>query len=140
MLTRATWLSMLSGVSVLFFALTGIGGLWGIYPSLVAFIGCLGLIAANSAAGMLDPYGKTAGVVSSVMGAGRFLFGFFASSMVGFFHNETPVPMAAIICASSVLAFLSYRFLVSGQPAAAIMPPSRTSVCPTTQAAACEER
>jgi DHA1 family bicyclomycin/chloramphenicol resistance-like MFS transporter len=140
MLTRATWLSMLSGISVLFFALTGIGGLWGIYPSLVAFIGCLGLIAANSAAGMLDPYGKTAGVVSSVMGAGRFLFGFFASSMVGFFHNETPVPMAAIICASSVLAFLSYRFLVSGQPAAAIMPPSRTSVCPTTQAAAREER
>ena len=140
MLTRATWLSMLSGIAVLFFALTGIGGLWGIYPSLVAFIGCLGLIGANSAAGMLDPYGKTAGIASSVMGAGRFLFGFFASSMVGIFHNGTPVPMAAIICASSVLAFLSYRFLVSAQPAAAIMPPSSTTVCPTTQAAAREER
>lgn len=62
----------------------------GIYASLVAFIGCLGLIGANSAGGML--------------------------------------------------AFLSYRFLVSGQPAAAIMPPSRTRVCPTTQAAARDDR
>jgi len=140
MLTRATRLSMLAGIAVLFFALTGIGGLWGIYPSLVAFIGCLGLIGANSAAGMLDPYGKTAGIASSVMGAGRFLFGFFASSMVGIFHNGTPVPMAAIICVSSVLAFLSFRFLVSAQPADAIMPPSSTRVCPTTQAAARDER
>ena len=140
MLNRATWLSMLAGIAVLFFALTGIGGLWGIYPSLVAFIGCLGLIGANSAAGMLDPYGKTAGIASSVMGAGRFLFGFFASSMVGIFHNGTPIPMAAIICASSVLAFLSYRLLVSGQTADAIRPPSSTRVCPTTQAEAREER
>ena len=140
MLTRATWLSMLSGIAVLFFALTGIGGLWGIYPSLAAFIGCLGLIGANSAAGMLDPYGKAAGIASSVMGAGRFLFGFFASSMVGLFHNGTPLPMAAIICVSSILAFLSYRFLVSAQPADAIMPPSSTRVCPTIQAAAREER
>lgn len=70
--------------------------------SRVAFIGCLGLIGANSAAGMLDPYGKAAGIASSVMGAGRFL--------------------------------------VSAQPADAIMPPSSTRVCPTTQAAAREER
>jgi len=140
MLNRATWLSMLAGIAVLFFALTGMGGLWGIFPGLVAFIGCLGLIASNSAAGMLDPYGKTAGIASSVMGAGRFLFGFVTSMMVGIFHNGTPVPMAAIICVCGILAFLSYRFLVSGQPAAAIMPPSSTRVCPTTQAAAREER
>jgi hypothetical protein len=74
------------------------------------------------------------------MGTGRLLFGFLTSMMVGIFHDGTPVPMAAIICASSVLAFLSYRFLVSGQPADAIMPPSSTRVCPTTQAAAREER
>jgi hypothetical protein len=46
------------------------------------------------------------------MGAGRFLFGGLASMMVGLFHNGTPVPMAAVICVCSALAFVSYRYFV----------------------------
>jgi DHA1 family bicyclomycin/chloramphenicol resistance-like MFS transporter len=111
MLNHATWLSMLAGIAVIFFAVTGMGGLWGIFPGLVVFIGCLGLIAANCNAGMLDPFGKSAGTASAMMGAGRFMMGGVASMMVGFFHNGTPVPMATVI-SSSVLAFLSYRLLV----------------------------
>ncbi len=82
------------------------------YHVLVVFIGCLGLIAANCNAGMLDPFGKSAGTASAIMGAGRFMMGGVASMMVGFFYNGTPVPMATVICASSVLAFLSYRIFV----------------------------
>ena len=88
------------------------GGLWGIFPALVVFNGCLGLIAANCNAGMLDPFGNSAGTASAIMGAGRFIMGGVASMMVGFFHNGTPVPMAIVICASSVLAFLSFRIFV----------------------------
>jgi hypothetical protein len=47
-----------------------------------------------------------------MMGAGRFMMGGVASMMVGFFHNGTPVPMATVIFASSVLALLSYRIFV----------------------------
>lgn len=112
MLILATGLSMLAGIAVMFFAVTGMGGLWGIFPGLVVFIGCLGLIGANCNAGMLDPFGKSAGTASAIMGAGRFMMGGVASMMVGFFYNGTPVPMATVICASSVLAFLSYRIFV----------------------------
>jgi MFS transporter, DHA1 family, multidrug resistance protein len=112
MLDRATWLSMLAGMTVLFFAITGIGGLLGLYPGLVVFIGSLGMIGANCNAGMLNPFGNSAGTASAIMGAGRFLLGGFASMMVGIFHDGTPVPMAIVICISSVLAFLSYKIFV----------------------------
>jgi DHA1 family bicyclomycin/chloramphenicol resistance-like MFS transporter len=112
MLRHATILSMLAGCAVLFFAVTGLGGLWGIFPGLVVFIGSLGLIGANCNAGMLEPFGKSAGTASAMMGAGRFLFGGVASMMVGFFHDGTPTPMALLICACSVLSWISYRYFV----------------------------
>jgi DHA1 family bicyclomycin/chloramphenicol resistance-like MFS transporter len=112
MLVLATWLSLIAAVAVLFFAVTGIGGLPGIFPGLVVFIGCLGLIGANCSAGMLNPFGESAGTASAIMGAGRFLFGGLASMMVGLFHNGTPVPMAAVIFVCSALAFVSYRYFV----------------------------
>jgi DHA1 family bicyclomycin/chloramphenicol resistance-like MFS transporter len=114
MLERATWLSMLAGVSVLFFAMTGAGGLLGLYPGLFIFIGSLGMIGANCNAGMLDPFGESAGMASAVMGAGRFLFGGFSSMIVALLHDGTPVPMAIVIFVSSTLAFLCYRFFVIG--------------------------
>lgn len=113
MLVLATWLSLISAVAVLFFAITGIGGLLGIFPGLVLFIGCLGLIGANCNAGMLNPFGESAGTASAIMGAGRFLFGGLASMMVGLFHDGTPVPMAAVIFVCSALALISYRYFVT---------------------------
>ena len=112
MLDHATWLSLVAGFAVLFFAITGTGGLLGIYPGLLVFIGSLGVIAANCNAGMLNPVGDSAGMASAIMGAGRFLFGGLASAIVGTFHDETPVPMAVVICLSSLFAFLSYRIFV----------------------------
>jgi DHA1 family bicyclomycin/chloramphenicol resistance-like MFS transporter len=118
MLDFSTWLSMLAGMAVLFFAVTGIGGLLGIYPGLLVFIGSLGMIGANCNAGMLDPFGDSAGMASAIMGAGRFLFGGLASMIVGILHDGTPLPMAVVIFGSSVLAFLSYRiFVIREQPA-----------------------
>jgi DHA1 family bicyclomycin/chloramphenicol resistance-like MFS transporter len=116
MLDHATWLSLLAGTAVLFFAMTGKGGLLGLYPGLVVFIGSLGMIGANCNAGMLNPFGDSAGTASAIMGAGRFLFGGLASLIVGLLHDGTPVPMAVVIFGSSALAFLSYRIFVVREP------------------------
>lgn len=113
MLNRANWILMLAGSGVLFFAVTGIGGLWGIFSTLVVFIGTLGVIGSNTTAGMLNPFASAAGTASAILGAGRFLFGSFASMLVGALHDETPIPMAAVICTCGLLAFVSYFGLAS---------------------------
>jgi hypothetical protein len=54
--------------------------------------------------------------------------------------RAAPVDRTVAQRAITGLAQLARRLLVAGQPADATMPPSSTSVCPTTQAAAREER
>lgn len=113
MLAFATWLALAAATSLLFFAFSGIGGLWGVFPGLVVFIGTLGLIGANCNAGMLSPFDEAGGTASAIMGAGRFLLGGVASMLVGFLHDGTPVPMAVVIFFSSMLALMSHRLLVT---------------------------
>lgn len=113
MLVRATWLALAAATALLFFSVSGIGGLWGVFPGLVVFIGTLGLIGANCNAGMLNPFDEAGGTASAIMGAGRFLLGGVASMLVGFLHDGTPVPMAIVIFVNSVLALLSHRLLVT---------------------------
>jgi DHA1 family bicyclomycin/chloramphenicol resistance-like MFS transporter len=113
MLARATWLALAAATCLLVFVFGGIGGLWGVFPWLVVFIGTIGLIGANCNAGMLNPFDEAGGTASAIMGAGRFLLGGLASMLVGFLHDGTPVPMAAVIFLSSVLALVSHRLLVT---------------------------
>lgn len=122
MLKHATWLSLTAATCLLFFAISGIGGLWGVFPGLVVFIGTIGLIGANCNAGMLNPFDEAGGTASAIMGAGRFLLGGMASMLVGFLHDGTPVPMAAVIFLSSILALLSHQLLVSRQSDSVALP------------------
>jgi DHA1 family bicyclomycin/chloramphenicol resistance-like MFS transporter len=118
MLVRATWLALAAAFALLFFTSTGIGGLWGVFPGLVVFIGTLGLIGANCNAGMLSPFEGAGGTASAIMGAGRFLLGGLASMLVGILHDGTPLPMAGVIFGCSLFALLSHQALVMRQPQA----------------------
>jgi DHA1 family bicyclomycin/chloramphenicol resistance-like MFS transporter len=111
MILHATWVLMLAGVALLCVVLSGLGGLWGIFPLLVIYVGVLGLIGANTAAGFVSPFGQSAGSASALLGAVRFLFGALASAVVAWLHDGTPLPMAMVIAACGVLAFICYRWL-----------------------------
>ena len=101
-----TVLLALSGVALLFTALTGFAGLAGIVVPLFIYIGCLSLIGANSLALALDRFPRAAGSVSALTGGISFAFGSLCTGAVGFFHDGGALAMAGVIAATGVITLL----------------------------------
>ncbi len=64
----------------------------------------MGFIFPNSAALGLAQQGHRAGMASALLGTLQWAIAFFSSFFVSFFHNETAVPMTAVILVSTLLA------------------------------------
>lgn len=101
-----TVLLALSGVALLFTALTGFAGLAGIVVPLFIYIGRLSLIGANSLALALDRFPRAAGSVSALTGGISFAFGSLCTGAVGFFHDGGALSMAGVIAATGVITLL----------------------------------
>ena len=95
-------------VSLLFMAGAAAGwyGLGMTIFFLFLFLAFMGFTYPNAAALALAPFDKNAGTASSVLGVLQMGVGALASIAVSAFMNGSPFPMAAIIAASSVIAFL----------------------------------
>ncbi len=120
MIRIATLIQALAGLALLAAAVTGVGELWTLVPGIVIFVGVIGLIGANTTAGVITPFKRSAGTASALLGAVRFLIGALAAALLGWLHNGTPAPMAAVMCSCGLLAFFSYRMLVSSAKSAEI--------------------
>ncbi|MCD0490005.1 multidrug effflux MFS transporter [Pedobacter sp. MC2016-14] len=72
---------------------------------LFLFLCCLGFTNPNTAALALAPFTKNAGTASALMGAIQMGIGALASSMLSVFHLKSAVPMAAVMAATSIIAF-----------------------------------
>lgn len=100
------------GVLVLIVGLIG-GPMWSMCLSLFLFICTLGLIAPNASACALANQGRHAGSASALMGTIQFTFASIVSGLVSYFHNQTLLPMTAIMCLCGALSYLTYVLLVS---------------------------
>jgi len=83
------WYGLLSLVSMLFIFLTG-----------------QGLLGPNSAALSLAPFSKQAGSASALMGSWRLGAGGIISAIVSVLHNNTAMPMVAVMFACALIGLI----------------------------------
>ena len=100
-------------VLLLVMAWTNVAGLIGMLVPLFFVVSLRGLTFPNAAAGAMAPFPEKAGSASALLGSVQFAIAAMASAAVGLFHNGTAVPMAAVVGICGLLAFISYRLLVS---------------------------
>ena len=105
-------------------AVANVAGLWllialllkapliGIAIPIFFFIFSISMIGTTSFALAIESQGHVAGSASALLGLLPFVLGSLSSPLVGVAGAYTGVPMAVVIFCSSLLAFLSYFFLV----------------------------
>ncbi|MBV9511232.1 MAG: multidrug effflux MFS transporter [Caulobacteraceae bacterium] len=103
---------LLSSIALLVDALTRLGGFLGVAAPLFLIIGGMGFNQANTVAGALNVDPRRAGATAALLGSGSFAAGAGASALAGALRDGTPRPMAAVILASMLIAFISLTTLV----------------------------
>lgn len=96
----------LVGVLFLIGSVLGVLGFWGTVVMIFLFLCCLGITNPNSAALTLAPFSKNAGTASSLFGAIQLGIGALVSTSVSFFDSLSVVPLAAVMCATALVAFV----------------------------------
>ncbi|QEC51842.1 DHA1 family bicyclomycin/chloramphenicol resistance-like MFS transporter [Anseongella ginsenosidimutans] len=98
-------LSGQAATAIIFLA-GSIGGWFGLTETILLlfiFLSCLGITNPNAAALSMAPFSRNAGSASSMMGALQMGLGAFASACIGFFEQQTVLPMVSIMAATSLL-------------------------------------
>jgi len=117
-LTRVGILAAVSGTVMLCFAMTRTGGLLGILLPMFACLFTQGFMIPNTSAAALVNHKQRAGFASGVLGTLQFAIGSITTVMLGALSPQSAVPMAAIICATTVGSLALREFMVPRQPSA----------------------
>jgi len=108
-LARALAVTASAGVILLVMAWTGRGGLPGLLGPLFVYIASLGFVLPNVIATALGPQGRNAGTASALLGTLQFGAGATVGMLLGALGDGTAVPMASLIAACGLSAFLVHR-------------------------------
>jgi len=108
-------LQALSGLLLIIQAKTGMAGLYGVAVPLFVYVSCIGLTMPNTTALAMAPYARSAGAASALLGTLQFGLSAGASALVGAIHDDTALPMAAVIAGCAILSLMTYRGLVAGR-------------------------
>jgi MFS transporter, DHA1 family, multidrug resistance protein len=103
-LSAAVVIAWFSALALLVTASTGFGGMLGVMIPLAFILACAGLTFPNAPAIALNRHGHEAGTAAALLGASQFVIGGAVAPLVGTFENGTPVPLAAIMVATTGLA------------------------------------
>jgi len=101
--------AMAASLVLLFDAYSGFGGFAGILIPLFCYIACHGFVLPNTTALAMAPHGKVAGSASALLGTVQFVLASLTGALVAALANGTPVPLAAVIAACGVAAFVSHH-------------------------------
>ncbi|MEO6521270.1 MAG: multidrug effflux MFS transporter [Mucilaginibacter sp.] len=105
-LKTALIVQTISGVIFVIASVAGLLGLAGNLFFIFIFLSCLGFISSNASALTLAPFSRNAGTASSLMGALQLGIGALTSFAVSILDDNTPVPLAGIMGATSVIALV----------------------------------
>jgi DHA1 family bicyclomycin/chloramphenicol resistance-like MFS transporter len=108
-LSHALVITAGAGVLLLVMAGTGAGGLAGLLGPLFVYIASLGFVLPNVMATALGPQGRNAGTASALLGTLQFGAGATVGTLLGVLGDGTAVPMAGLIAACGLSAFLVHR-------------------------------
>ncbi|KAA9345554.1 Bcr/CflA family multidrug efflux MFS transporter [Adhaeribacter soli] len=112
-LRRVTYFTLSAAAVLLLMAYTGWFGIYGIAVPLFFTLSSVGLAMPNATAGALEKYAAHAGTASALVGTLQFSCGALAAVAVSVLANNTALPMAGVIAACSLLAFLIFGGLVN---------------------------
>ncbi|MSP82045.1 MAG: Bcr/CflA family multidrug efflux MFS transporter [Alphaproteobacteria bacterium] len=92
--------------------ITGFGGIVGLIVPIFVQIATLGFLLPNSAALAMAPHGTIAGIASALLGTLQFGIASFTATGVGIVHDGTALPMASLMAACAIAAFIVHMVLV----------------------------
>jgi MFS transporter, DHA1 family, multidrug resistance protein len=105
-LNRATFALMLVALALLLLALTGFGGMIGLWMALFFCIGGSGLIRPNATARAMAPFPDKAGSASALLSSIGAGLGALTGYFVSLFHAKSALPMAFMLVLCYVVAWL----------------------------------
>lgn len=108
MLGAGAAVSLLATLVLLGFAVTGFGGLPGVMGTLFFAVGAVGIVGANTIAGLLDLHPRSAGAASALFGVFQYGLGAAAGAAVGALYAGTTLAMAAVMAVAGAGAFAAY--------------------------------
>lgn len=103
--------TLASSLVLLAVALSGRGGLLGIMLPLFFAVGTVGIVGANTVAGLLELFPRNAGAASALFGTVQFGMAALAGVAVGALNDGSAVAMGAVMTACASGAFIAYRRL-----------------------------
>ncbi|MEH6650132.1 MAG: Bcr/CflA family multidrug efflux MFS transporter [Motiliproteus sp.] len=112
MIGRASLFQAIIGMLLLVSVLV-LDQLAALFPLLVLFVGCIGLLGANCSAAVVSPFDRTAGSAAAILGTSRFLIGGLTAVAVSLLHDETALPMAMVISLCGVIGYCCFLFIAS---------------------------
>ncbi len=109
----------LCGAAMVLMVVTGTGGIWGVAVPLFGAISSLGFSFPNSTAAAMAPFGDRAGMAAALLGTLQFTIAAVVTFLVGYLHDGTALPLAAVIFACGAASYLLLRTLTGPQAAEA---------------------
>lgn len=113
LLTWAAAATALVGILLAVVTWTDWGGLWGLVVPLLVYAAAAGFIIANSIAGAMSSFPRSAGAVSALIGAIHYGSGILSSALLGVFADGTPRPMGCIIALTGIGSLLCVRSILT---------------------------
>ncbi len=87
------------------------GPLWLYAMPIWLYLGVMGITQPNASALAMASQKTHIGSTSALLGSVQFAFAMLASNAVGFFHDGSTRPLAAVLCTCTVLALFSFVML-----------------------------
>lgn len=85
----------------------GVGGLLGVIVPMTIYMFGQGFVMTNATAAAMAPHGRSAGVVSSVMGCLQTGGAALSGYLVGLYYDHTPLSLAVTVAAFACLTLLA---------------------------------
>jgi MFS transporter, DHA1 family, multidrug resistance protein len=105
-------LAVAASLVLLLCAWLRLGGPWGIILPFAVVIFALAVIMPNATAAAMEPLPHMAGTAAAILGATQMAVGSLAGYIVNRLYDHSPIPMAAMIVASTVAALALYLVLI----------------------------
>jgi DHA1 family bicyclomycin/chloramphenicol resistance-like MFS transporter len=102
-----------AGILLLAAAITGIGGLLGVFIPIFIYVSSAGFVFPNGSAIAMMRHGKIAGMASALLGTNQFTLAAIATIVLGTMEITTVLPMAIVIAGCGAAATL-LNFLTLG--------------------------
>jgi DHA1 family bicyclomycin/chloramphenicol resistance-like MFS transporter len=87
-------------------SINGWFGLYGTIGMIFAFLCSVGITSPNTSALSLAPFSKNAGTAAALLGSFQMAMGTLVSVLVSLFKSHSSIPMAGLMAAAALLAFI----------------------------------